>query len=121
MNLMEQELVHDLYVLGIDIEWLAEFYKVTGQSIYKTYLKLHNSGRNDDFTLAQMSQVVSRFLVVSFTRNLHKMTPDKALSMLPDLLRVKSDSTEEEQILDKLVLPSKSPYESPEPEPDPED
>jgi len=111
LSAKEKRLCFDLSNMGMPINAIATFFDMTPPTIYKYVLEERKTG-TDNYTLGQMSQIMTEYLLRSLARSMHKMNPEQQLRFLPDLLRVKDDQVlENNEDQTTLYLPKKSPYE----------
>jgi len=107
----EKRLCFDLSNMGMPIDSIATFFGMTPSTIYKYVLDERKTG-TDNYTLGEMSRIMTEYLLRSLAKSMHKMSPEQHLRFLPDLLKVK-----DEQVLDNseeqthIYIPTKSPYE----------
>ena len=105
---MESQLINDLYNLGQTKEQLAKMYGVTAFTITNHITKQRKIRGRVNYSLKDMSDIMTKFVLTSFARNLHKFNVEQQLRFLPDLLRVQSEREGEgDNAKTHLYLPSK--------------
>ena len=90
LNKREIKLVFDLYNLGYPLEELASFFDVSHHTI-RRYVNEGRKKYSDKYTNAEMSGILTHYLLISMARNLHELPPEMQMRYLPDLLRIKGD------------------------------
>lgn len=107
LNKAEKGLVFDLDNLGMSRDHLCEFFDVSDKSIYKYIREQRAVSRSDSYTLEETAAVMTRYLLASLARNMHKLTEEQKLRFLPDLLKVKDQIKSEDGIDIKMYTPRK--------------
>lgn len=108
INASERKLIFDLDNLGMSRQHLGDFFGISQKTVYQSILKEKAKDGNKTYSLEETSQIMTRYLLASLARNMHKLTEEQKLRFLPDLLKVKDGMTAENDLGIKIYTPRKT-------------
>ena len=86
---------------------MSDFFDIAEKTV-KDYVRAQRRVHgNVSYTLEDTAQVMTRYLLASLARNMHKLTEEQKLRFLPDLLKVKDDIKAEEGLAVTMYTPRK--------------
>jgi len=107
LNEAEKRLIFDLDNLGMMRLHLCEFFEVAENTVNRYIREQRAKAGNVSYTLEETAAVMTRYLLASLARNMHKLTEEQKLRFLPDLLKVKDDIKAEEGLDIRMYTPRK--------------
>ena len=107
MNNAEKRLIFDLDNLGMSREHLGDFFGIAQKTVYSYIISERAKHGNVSYSLEETSNVMTRYLLASLARNMHKLTEEQKLRFLPDLLKVKDGIKLEDDLGVRMYAPKK--------------
>jgi tRNA 2-selenouridine synthase SelU len=108
----EKLLLFKLYSIGMEQSALALIFDQTETNVYKIYLKFQKEGRKNDFSLAEKSKILTEFLLYNLTKSIHETTLEQKMKILPELLKIKEETVDNDANIAELYIPTKKESES---------
>lgn len=102
-------MIYDLDNLGMDRKYLSSFFGIADNTMYKIILDVKKEYGSLSYSLEETAAVMTRYLLASLARNMHKMTEEQKLRFLPDLLKVKDEIKNDDSLGINLYTPRKKP------------